>query len=180
MTDEPREPDEVLDALGRAFRELPAPAPARELGAEDEATRRAVAWMAEAWQAQSPASSAPPAAIFARSARPVLRRVRPLWRPLAAAAAVLLLLGGGLLLAERLGQPRAATRPEPTVAHAPPIDIPAPQVPAPEPAPPDITPPATSASGVVAVAEDHLELRSGPVRMLLFLKPTTSNSENLR
>jgi len=180
MTDEPREPDDVLDALARAFRELPAPAPARELGDEDEATRRAVAWMAAAFSAQSPASSAPPAAILARSTRPVLRRVRPTWRPLAAAAAVLLLLGGGLLLAERVLQPRAATRTEPPVAYAPPIDIPAPQVPAPEPAPPDITPPVASASGVVAVADDHLELRSGPVRMLLFLKPPTTNPEKLR
>jgi len=173
MSAEPREPDDVLDALARAFRELPAPAPARELAAEDEATRRAVAWMAAAFRAQSPASSAPPAEILARTARPTPRRT---WRPLAAAAAVLVLLGGALVLAEHVLQPRVATRPDAPVAQAPDIEIPAPAI---TPAAPDITPPASSPSGIVAAAEDHLELRSGPVRMLLFLKPP-SNPENPR
>ncbi len=175
MTNEPREPDDALDALVRAFRELPAPPPARELDAEDEATRRAVAWMAAAFGAQSPASSAPPAAILARTARPAPRREHRAWRPLAAAAAVLVLLGGGLVLADRVLRPRAATPPDAPLAQVPPAEIPAPDI-----APPDITPPAARASGVVAVAEDHLELRSGPVRMLLFLSAPPSSREDLR
>ncbi|HEX5009354.1 MAG TPA: hypothetical protein VFY71_03050 [Planctomycetota bacterium] len=179
MSDEPREPDDALDALARAFRELPAPAPARELQAEDEGTRRAVAWMAAAWQAQSPASSAPPAEVLARRARPAPLRVQRAWRPLAAAAAVLVLLGGAWMLAGRVLPPREATS-LPAVAQGPGAEPPVPAVAPPEPAPPHIAPPVASASGVVAVAEDHLELRSGPVRMLLFLKPTTSNPENVR
>jgi len=175
MSGEPREPDDVLDALARAFRELPAPPPARELDAEDEVTRRAVAWMAAAFRAQSPASSAPPAAILARTAQPAPRRERRTWRPLAAAAAVLVLLGGALLLAEHVLHPRTATPRVTPVAQAPETGIPAPHT-----TPPDITPPAAPASGVVAVAADHLELRSGPVRMLLFLNAPPSSREDLR
>ena len=174
MSGEPREPDDVLDALARAFRELPAPPPARELDAEDEATRRAVAWMAAAFRAQSPASSAPPAAILARTAQPAPRE-RRIWRPLAAAAAVLVLLGGALLLADHVLHPRAAMLPVAPVAQAPETGIPGPDT-----TPPEITPPAAPASGVVAVAEDHLELRSGPVRMLLFLNAPPSSREDLR
>jgi hypothetical protein len=160
MTDEMREGDESLDALRRAFEALPAPPPVRELGSEDDDTRRVVAWMAAAWSAQAPATSAPPATLRPAALRPTAlpRRAEFAWRPLAAAAVVLVLLGGSLLVAH-VTRGRVASQPAPPVAQ---------------------TPAAPSRPGIVAAADDHLELRSGPVRMLLFLQPPPASREEPR
>ena len=171
MTDELKDDDEGLDALRRAFEALPAPPPVRELGAEDDDTRRVVAWLAAAWSAQAPASSAPPAALRPAALRPgaLPRRAEFAWRPLAAAAVVLVLLGGSLLVAHVL-RGRVASRPALPVVRTPAAPAPAlVETPAPPPQP-----------GVVAAAADHLELRSGPVRMLLFLQPPPASREELR
>jgi hypothetical protein len=135
-----------LDALQRAFREWPPPGPTRSLADEDAATRRTVAWLAEALRAQEPARTAPLRRAAPRARQTLLRDARPL----AAAALLLLLLGVPfLLLPERA--PAPATPPTP-VTRAPPAPPPG---------------PATAPGLVVAASRERIELRSGPVQLLL-------------
>jgi len=156
---------EPLDDLARAFREWPAPDATRELRDEDQATRRAVAWMVAALRAQAPASAAPPQSLRRRAPAPRPWQLRD-WRPLAAAAVLLALLGGPLLLVEDIHDP-----PAPRVADA-----------SPPAAPPAGPGPATATSPglVVAVDRERIELRSGPVRLLLLAKRQPDPSEEPR
>lgn len=136
-----------LDALQRAFRAWPVPAATRALGEEDAATRRTVAWLAAALRAQQPATSG--AAPLRRVApRPRLRLLRD-GRPLAAAALLLLLLGAPFLLL-----PERAPAPAAPVTRVPPAPPPG---------------PATAPGLVVAASRERIELRSGPVQLLLLV-----------
>ena len=168
--------DDPLRELSEAFGALPAPPPTRELGDEDAATRRAVAWMAAALAAQQPASDGL-AALQARRAAPLRRWA---WRPLAAAALLLVLLGGPILLAVRASRARPAAGP-PTLAIAPPGPVTAPPT-APVAAPPPTAPvaPAPPRPVLVAVAEHRLEARSGPVHLLLVLDQPPPSPEESR
>ena len=167
--------EEPLHEFAEAFGALPAPPATRELSAEDEATRRAVEWMRAALDAQQPARDGL-SELHARRAA----RLRPFaWRPLAAAAVLLVLLGGPLWLVLR-GERAPLDTGEAPLAVAPPIVAP------PSIAPADIAPiapptnaPATaSPSGLVAVSEHALELRSGPVHLLLVLQPVPSREDS--
>ncbi len=168
------DPGDPLDEAMAAFRAAPAPAPVRELFAEAEATRRVVAWLSAALAAQSPPAARPAAAVLRRAARPRWRLLSG--RPaLAAAAVLLLLLGAALWLAD--GDRRSAVTPPAPVASGEPPSAPAPAEPAPlAPASAEDRP----APGLVAVSEGRLELRSGPVRLLLFVNDDSHPSEDLR
>ena len=127
----------IRESLARAFRELSPPPARRELPDEDAATRASVAWARGAWDRLQAPVAAPPASLLLRG-----RRARQSITPHArwrrhAAAAALL---AALAITLRL-------RPE----HAPPLTS---TVAAPEP--PRVT-----------VVDDHIELRSGSVRLLL-------------
>jgi hypothetical protein len=164
-----------LDDLARAFRDWPAPAATRDLPDEDEATRGTVAWMAAALRAQapSPAAAAPPRAPWRRAPAPARWRLRD-WRPLAAAAVLLLLLGGPLLLVTDRGP-----RPAPPLADAgPAVPQPAPDGPA-APLPPEPVM-ATEPGLVVAVDRQRIELRSGPVHLLLLTRSRPDPTEEPR
>jgi hypothetical protein len=77
-----------LDALRRAWAEIPAPAPFRALEEEDADTQRSVAWLRTAWQsADAPQLPALPHRLIPR------RRQLPRWIALAAAAGLLAVLG---------------------------------------------------------------------------------------
>jgi hypothetical protein len=108
--------------------------------------------------AQSPAS----ARRRRSSRRAPAPRERQAWRP---RRRPLVLLGGGLLLAERVT--RARRRGPTRRSRKRPGRDPGPEIPAPE-----VTPRHHAAAhvrpGHAAVADDQPELRSGPVRMLLF------------
>jgi hypothetical protein len=143
----------------------------RELGDEDEATRRVVAWLGAALVAQSPPAGVPVEALERRR-----RAARPRWRllagrpALAAAALLLVALGAGAWWFERAGRRAAAPAPVASIAPSePPIPV--------EPVTPEAAPPAP---GLVAVSDGRLELRSGPVRLLLFLDDEPKPAEDLR
>jgi len=147
--------EEPLREFAEAFGSLPAPPSTRALPAEDEATRRAVEWMRTALEAQQPAGDGL-SDLHARRAA----RLRPFaWRPLAAAAVLLVLLGGPAWLVLRGERASLETDVAPT---APTASLPG-------------TP---SPSGLVAVSEHALELRSGPVHLLLVLQPVPSREES--
>jgi hypothetical protein len=169
MTDSPRHDaydqpgDDALDAsnlaaLRDAFQGLRVPPSTPELEATDETTRRTVAWMADAFAAlpvpeARPTTARPPAARPGR-VLPMLRRGA--WVRHAAAAAVLATLTALLALSGGTDQPVRPERPGDVVV-APPATI------------PGFRPASASgSSSLVAVADDHLELRAGNVRLVLF------------
>lgn len=146
MTDERPDDGLPLDELRRAWAAAEPPPPDPDLDQADASTRAAVAWMQAAWsRVEAPVPVAPLA----------LRARRSGWRrwaqPLAAAAGVLLALSAALWL-QRSGP---AVRPggvdTETTAQ---IEGPAP------------TRPDTDVE-VAALAPDRVELRSGPVRLIL-------------
>ncbi|MFQ5749540.1 MAG: hypothetical protein ACE5H3_08795 [Planctomycetota bacterium] len=127
-----------LELLASSWKELVAPSPDRDLDGEDEATRRAVLWMAQAWSTlQAPDFAAP------RRGR-LLRFRRRFLRP-AVAAALLLAALGMLFLPKRPSDSRSAAE----------IAVRAPKPPEPRPVLlPDSRP-------------GRVEFRSGPVRLIL-------------
>ncbi len=157
--------EDPLDDLSRAFRDWPAPYATRELTDEDQATRRSVAWLAVALQAQSPQTAAPPEALLQRASPAGPWRLLRAGRPLAAAAVLLALLGGPLLLLS-----------EPAPSPAPPATVVDERTP-PAPAAPDAGP---VAGLVVAASRERIELRSGPVRLLLLSRDNTTPREEPR
>jgi hypothetical protein len=163
MMDAERDP---LVDMARAFRGWPAPDATRELRDEDQATRRAVAWMAAALRAQGPAmaSAGPPQVLRRRAPAPPRWRLQD-WRPLAAAAVLLALLGGPLLL---MREP--ARVPELPLADRGPGTLPTSAVPA----------MATEPGLVVAVYRQRIELRSGPVHLLLLTRSRPDPTEEPR
>lgn len=157
-------PDDALAALlRRAFEEAPPPPATPELEDADATTRATVAWMQAAW-AQLGRAIAAPVSTPSRAGRAARQSswadARPprAWRRAAAAA---LLLGGLAVLLEQHEQ-RPATRGE--SALAPLADAGSP------PAPADDRP------RVVAVAADHIETRSGAVRLLLLTRRATPHA----
>ena len=160
MTSDRRDdlPDPVAD-LASAWAALTPPTRPEALGDQDAATRAAVSRLRASWDRVTPPATVVPPGLAARrrrDLRPVPLRV---WRPLAAAALLAVVLAGPLLLA-----PDAPPRP------APDFDADTLAVVSPD------TPPQTVAHStpqVVRATADALELRSGPVRLLL-LTPSES------
>ncbi len=160
-----------LDALASLWSSLAPPARTDDLEREDELTRASVAWMRTAWEAlELPAAS--DAETTTRAAGDVLTlhahpqrpavdtRTAPVrsmsWRPLAAAAVLLLSLAGPLLLLSPAGPTTdgSAFDPRVTTHH-------------------DGGEPAPQHGPIVTRADAHrLELRSGPVRLVLLTNTT--------
>ncbi|GJM22874.1 MAG: hypothetical protein DHS20C15_27890 [Planctomycetota bacterium] len=138
---------DIVDVLGAAWREQRAPDATPTLAASDAATRDSVRWMQDSWaQLQAPPVEVP-AALRQRVQRgraPVLA-----WRRHAAAAALLLSVGLALRFGAGWLPPRALVDrgrdlgPSQDVAHD------------------------SDRPRLVAAHADHIELRSGPVRLLL-------------
>lgn len=146
--------DETMDELAAELRALyrrlePSPSADELIGAAPE-TARVVHWMQGVWNTlEAPPARVPRAIPLRRSERRFVRRT------LLAAAAVLLLLAGAALwhaLATRVEPARI-----PRVAQAPP------------PAP-------ASGVEVLDVRPDQVELRSGPVRLVLLDPPPPKTS----
>ncbi|RKY17602.1 MAG: hypothetical protein DRQ55_15380 [Planctomycetota bacterium] len=135
--------DDPLAALQRAFDELQPPVPQRALGDEDASTRAVVGWARGAYDGLQPPAPVLRLRESPRSATTARSERGQRWRRHAAAAA--LLLGLGLAL-----RSRPELRPRPPSAE--PVD---------------------SGPRLVAVADDHLVMRSGNVRLVLI----TSNSD---
>jgi hypothetical protein len=169
MTNRERDPiepggaDDPLRELAAAFRSLEPPDPTTSVESPDAATSAALNWLRAAWRASAPA--APPALPWGVRARLALRRGGPVVRAAAAAAA---LLAGAFFLARSLASrpepapTRIATQPsflesdEAARSHAPEADDAAPRL--------------------VSLTADRMEMRSGPVRLILF----TPSPESLR
>lgn len=137
-----------LDELRAAWRAMAPPDPTASVDARDEPTRAAVAWMRSAWAAAAPPpTSALPWRVRLRIARPRVVRALP-W--VAAAAALVVctaLLGrGGRTEHDAAPVPELVARPEPI-------------------AKPEL----------VSLSADRMELRSGPVRLILFTPGMESN-----
>lgn len=171
-----------LEALRSAFAALPVPDATPTLDRSDRETRAAVNWMAEAFAALPVPEVVVPES--SRSGRrpqvssdtqtgprhaaplPSLRPSRQTWLRHAAAAAVFAALGLALWWARGAEQAVRA----PTDDHAPLVastdtDI---ATHATRPAPiPGFREAAPGSSGLVAVTTDHLEVSSGPVRLVL-------------
>jgi len=154
------EPVEDLSAELRAlYRRLEPSPPADEVAHADQETERVVRWMQGAWNTldvpnvTAPIVTAPPVRV-PRSIRPRRSVRRSVQRMLLAAAAVLLLATGAALWHT------LSTRVEP----APPTRV------AQGPAP-------AQGIEILDVRPDQVELRSGPVRLLLLGPPPTDPSE---
>ena len=141
-THEPDDDAEASRELRELYRALQPPPLADDADDADPETARAVQWMRDAWQGlEIPAARVPMAP------RRVRRVARPLRFALLAAAAALLALGGAALW-RALGRAPSAPSSAPRLAD--------------RPAPRD-----TSGVEVLAALPDRLELRSGPVRLVL-------------
>jgi hypothetical protein len=145
---------ELFEGLGAAWRNQPVPQPGGDLVATDAVTQRTVQWLAAAWAAQAVPPVRLPARITRRHARTAWRVS---WRPLAAAAVLILILTVPLMQREPGPTPVDHGTPPPVVAANP------------------LSPPQTP-----TVTADGLELRSGPVRLLLLSKTTTTTIEEPR
>jgi len=143
--------DLPLEDLRRAWARLDAPQSAPELEVCDERTRAAVAWMQKAWgRVEAPAPVVPHTAF---------RRASPRWMlPLAAAAGALLALGVWIALQRSTSgvRPEGVSQPSAERTTQPQESAPG------------------GASGLIegevelaALAADRIELRSGPVRLIL-------------
>ena len=159
--------DEPLGDLRRAWREVSAPRPADDAAELDERTRAVVLALRSAWHAlpvpaaprdrartpQRPVPAHPPRRAWRDARRGAFRRL--------AAAAVLLVAALGVALAWRARRGESPVRelPRESVATRP------------DPEPASSAPPSASArvarATPAAIGADHLELRSGPVRLLL-------------
>jgi hypothetical protein len=131
-----------LDELAARWRRLEPPDPTAAIDGPDAATRAAIGWMRDAWRAATPAA---PRALPWRLRARLLRRTALPW--LAAAAAIVAVA----FLLSRAGDPgrRPTGRPDPV------------RVAAQEPS-----------LRSFACAPDRIELRSGPVRLILFTTTT--------
>ncbi len=137
---------DAIETLGALWSQLQPPARGAALSAQDDATRSAVAWMQNGYAALQPLT--PSTVARQHMARRPRRSRRPAGRSLAAAAVLAVLLGGTLALNGLRTAPvdRGPPRPDDSVAVAP----------------------AAPAAAVVSGADaEHLELRSGPVRLIL-------------
>jgi hypothetical protein len=135
--------EERDEELRELYRRLRPPPLADGAGEADPETARVVRWMQRAWRELEP-----PRAVLPRS---VARRPRRLARPaLLAAAAVVLLLAGAALW--RALAARSAAVPRLDVAREP-------------------APAGTDGVEILDVRPDRLELRSGPVRLVLLGPP---------
>jgi hypothetical protein len=155
------QPELPLDALRAAWRGAQPRAPGGPLEHEDEATRRAVAWLREAWSSLE----APPATRATRRATPSRRRRVAAWSAtLTLAAAVLVAVSVALWMR---GEDPAGAAPDVAAVDPPPgaADPPGPGD-AGDSAPPPVRPP-EPAPVVEAVGDGRLVLRSGPVRLFL-------------
>lgn len=145
------------DELRQIYRRLQPPALPDHAAEADPETARVVQWMQGAWRGLA----LPPARV-PLAPRLSTRPIRHLRFALVAAAAVLLLVSGTLVTGTALW--RALTRssestPEPRMAQGP---------------------PPASATGVeiLAVRPDQVELRSGPVRLVLLGPPPTDSEQD--
>lgn len=164
----PNEHESWQQLLGQAWDEHTPGEATPELTRSDAATRATVDWLAAAWEAHPAPAVEPPEALRraalgrARARRPRLApilRVRT-WQRHAAAAVLLL----GLAAVLQLGALRH-------FGVQPPLDAPGPGV-----TPRDPVPAPRADPRLVAVAADHIEMRSGPVRLMLF---TNTDSPSL-
>lgn len=127
---------------------------------QDASTRAVVDWMRAAWGTLE-ASAAPVPRVPPPSTGRLLALPRRRWRVAAALAAGLLAVAAVGAFLQRSGD---GVRPEDE--HAPRVA--------------DAGPPASAGSPadgpqVVSLGPDHLEMRSGPVRLILFQEPTVEN-----
>jgi len=190
-TDDPQ--DGALEALRQAYRSLPVPEATPALEAPDPATAAVLDWMRAAFAALPlPPTAAAPATRLHRHALAVAdtaphdhdtRAHRPpAWQRQLAAAAVLLAFLGLLKLPSSGSTTRRATPaplPTPPVATA---AVPGPdQLAAPVAVPeiPGFRAADPGSHALLAVAEDHVVMRSGPVQLLLFTSPSTTSADTL-
>lgn len=157
-----------LDELRDAWNSLDAPEPADDPVDADPATRAAVEWMRQAWATVEPTRepSVPrPAPIL----RPSFAR-----RPLVPLAAAVLLAGFAALLWWSAGDDRDETRDAPAVVDVdPPVTkIEEHRVPQPERVPELPVP--EYGHQLASLSSNHLEMRSGPVRLILLTGPGAS------
>lgn len=139
--------------LRAAWLRLPAPEPAGELAAADAETRAAVAWMCAAWDVVAIPASVPLLAAGPSRVHTVRPRRSRLVLPASLAAAGLLLFAlAGLWL---FGSGRLAGSDAPIVRVAGGLPR------------PDPSTRKAAALRVAAVDAERIELRSGPVRLLL-------------
>jgi hypothetical protein len=129
-----------LDALRHAWQSMPAPTP-EDLLAADRDTERVVDWLRAAW------IFLPEPTVVVPSRRPLALRTRAI--PLLRAAAVLLIGATLIIFAFRMGSTSSPVGPTPE--DEPPFSVPSP-------------PPAVE---VTDLRSDRIELRSGPVRLIL-------------
>ena len=133
-----------FDFLRQAWNQVTPPAPRDSVDSPDPQTQRVVDWMRAAWDA----SQAPPARLPWRLRVSRVARSKAVW---AAAAALVLALFGTSLLVRETTQPVLLTG----------VENPPPQ-PAPQP---------SQRGGdalIASIAHDRTEVRSGPVRLILF------------
>jgi len=154
--------NDPLAELLAAWQDQAIPEATPELDDCDDETRAVVSWMAEAWAAQPIPAAAPQ-----RPTRPTLRWPRRATRPQLTRRAAAALLLAGLTLA-------LLSRPEPSTDLAPPHMV-------------ATTQPTTTGAGapnadlaharpeprLVAVANDQIVFRSGPVRLVLITNHLT-------
>ena len=175
--------DERIDELRAAWSELrPRDVDAEAEGAPADAlTRSAVTWTQAAWSRLEPRLGVEELLASRRRTRSVRRANAPslLRGPLRGArlaAAALVLVGLGLLLA-RVSGPFG-----PTTGDAGDELVGGPQVTPPVPDPAPSAGPASAASApepglrLASLSPEHLELRSGPVRLIL-LRPEDASAE---
>ncbi len=151
-TEDDRVPDaEALRELGALYRGLRPPPLADGASEADPETARAVQWMRAAWGGlEIPPARVP--ALPRRAPRALWRLRGPARSRLLGAAALLLALGGAALW--RALRPGAEPARAPRVAQGP-------------------APAAERGVEVLAALPDRLELRSGPVRLVLLDPPHT-------
>jgi hypothetical protein len=153
---------ELSSELASLWRAMPSPDPTAVVDRPDAATRATVAWLRTAYVASGPASSALPWRIRVRSLR---RRSIPWLAPWIAAAALLLAIA--LLLPSNR---RAASVARGDLIVAPPVaGLPtsAPTVATPVSAMPVFSTQIPDAIPLVAFDARRMEMRRGPVRLIL-------------
>jgi len=148
MSDELDLPPDELRAL---YRRLQPPPLADDLAAADLETARVVRWMQGAWSGLAPRTPVPSGLTRPRGSVPHVPRAR-----IAAAAAAVLLLAGAVLwrLSSTTDQGSAPARVAQATAGEPERSI-----------------------EVIDVRPDQIELRSGPVRLLLLDPPSAFSDE---
>jgi hypothetical protein len=150
-----------LAGLQSAWRSIPPPDPTAPVDAPDAETRASVEWLSAAWRAaasHAPAPSTLPARLRAR----LLRRRAAAIAPWLAAAAALVLGITWFARSERTPSPPIELASEHSATVEPPL---APRSAGPESGEPKL----------VTLTADRMELRSGPVRLILFTPSQESN-----